>query len=480
MKIARTILVIALILTTTQVVFASDTRELGSRRFLREAGFWTQIDPTGYRYDVDSRVITMKFNESVTDGSQQELHAALGGTALRRAITGWVDVEIAAGQDVFDAIDAYMASGQVALAEPTTIGRYEAIPDDTSYGTQWHLPVIMAPEAWDTTTGTPAAIIAVLDSGTEFTHEDLGPGSDAYQNIWLNSGEDAWSDPTDPATGNGIDDDSNGLADDWKGWDFGNGDNNSAGTFFHGTAVAGTAAAKTNNATGVAGVAGGWNNAGVRIMICGVGDSGPLGAILDDAILYAADEGANVIQLSLTVGQSTAIDDAVLMARDTYNMSVICSSGNGGGSTVGYPSSNPNVMAIGATNQSDQKASFSQHGPDLEISAPGTSIFTTDIGNSYLSTSGTSFSSPIISGVIGLMLTVNPALAEEDIRQILKDTADKVGGYDYNWNASMPGHSFELGYGRVNAEAALAAVDSGIFTDGFESGDTSAWSLTIP
>ncbi len=450
-----------------------------ARQYVREGGSWMQVDPDGSRYEIDPRVITVKFREGVSRASQQALHASLGAVELRRAITGFADVEVAAGQDVFAAIDAYLASGLVEIAEPNTFGRYQIEPDDPMYPSQWHLPKVMAPEAWDSVTGDPLAIIAVLDSGTEFTHEDLGTGADAYQNIWLNDGEDAWSDPDDPSTGNGVDDDSNGFIDDWKGWDFGNGNNDPSGPFFHGTAVAGVAAAKTHNVTGVAGAAGGWNGPGARIMIGGVGDAAPNGAVLDDAILYAGAMGAHVIQLSLAVGQSAAIDAAVQAARDVYDMSVICSSGNGGQDMVSYPASNPDVMAIGATTQDDLKADFSNHGPDLEISAPGVDIVTTDTGDGYTTTGGTSFSSPLVSGVVALMLATVPNLSNEAIRQILKDTADKVGGYDYNWNPAMPGHSFELGYGRLNAENAIAGALV-IFTDGFESGDVSSWSSSAP
>lgn len=458
MKFAHYVLTAALAVGIAQAASAAETRQLGDRMFTKENGNWTQTDPDGRSYPVDSRIITVKFRDGIDQPTKNNLHPSLGTTAQREALTGFIDVEIPAGEDVFDAIDSYMASGLIEIAEPNTIGRWTLVPDDPSYGSQYFLPIIDAETAWETTPGAPSTIIAVLDSGTEFMHEDLGFGSDAYQNIWLNPGEDAWSDPADPTTGNGIDDDGNGFIDDWKGWDFGNGDNNSAGTFFHGTSVAGVAAAKTNNATGVASVAGGWNSEGAKILIAGVGDSGPLGSILDDAILYSGALGADVIQLSLTVGQSAAIDAAIEMALNTYDMPVICSSGNDGLTTVGYPSSNLNVMAIGATNQSDLKASFSNHGPLLEISAPGSNIFTTTIGNTYAPTGGTSFSSPIVSGVVAMMRAVNPDIGQAEIRQILLDTADKVGGYDYNWNESMPGHSFELGYGRVNANAAIQAA----------------------
>lgn len=251
-----------------------------------------------------------------------------------------------------------------------------------------------------------------------------------------------------------------------------------SGTFYHGTAVAGVISAKTNNAKGIAGVAGGWNSVGALTMIGAVGNAAPSGAILDDAILYAAAMGAHVVQMSLTVGQSPAIDDAVDMARNTYNMSVINAAGNSGSTTLGYPASNPDVMSVGSTTSNDLKSSFSNYGPDLEIAAPGSSIFMLDLNDGYASSSGTSFAAPVVSGVVALMLAVSPGLNEEQVRQILKDTADKVGGYNYNWNPAMPGHSQELGYGRVNAEAAVEASGMFVFSDGFEFGATTQWSAT--
>ncbi len=468
------------VLASSQILLAAEIREISGRQYARDGQGWQQITADGQRFDVDARVITIKLRPGVTAPAALALHHNLGGTPLRQARTGYIDVEIRRGQDPLDAIDAYVASGLVATAEPNTIGRYHLVPDDPSYGSQWHWPKVMAEEAWDTTAGHPsAAVVAVLDSGTEFDHEDLGTGGDAYQNVWLNSGEDAWSDPDDPDSGNGLDDDSNGFIDDWKGWNFGDGDNDPSGSFFHGTAVAGVVAAKTNNAVGVAGAAGGWGAPGARVMIAGVGNNSPNGAVLDDAILYAAENGADVIQLSLSVSPASAIDDALEMAYDVFGVTIICSSGNGGGNSVGYPSSDSHVIAVGSTNQSDQRSGFSQGGPDLEISAPGEDIWTLDLFDNYGPSSGTSFSAPLVSGVVALMLASNPGMTNTQIRQTLHDTADKVGGYDYDWDPGMPGHSQELGYGRVNAETALMG-GSTIFTDGFESGDTTAWSSSQP
>ncbi|MEZ5330807.1 MAG: S8 family serine peptidase [Thermoanaerobaculia bacterium] len=391
-----------------------------------------------------------------------------------------MDVEIAEGRDVLDAVAAFAARPEIAVAEANTFGAYALIPNDTLYGSEWHLPQMQVDDAWDVTTGSTQIVVAVLDSGTEFTHEDLGLGVDGYRNVWLNPGEDAWSDPTNPATGNGVDDDGNGFIDDWQGWDFNNGNNDPAGTFFHGTAVAGVISAKTNNNRGVAGVAGGNGAPGVKVLLAGVGDSAPNGAILDDAILYAADSGARIIQLSLTVGQSSAIDAALAMAYDTFGLTIICSSGNGGTSSVGYPSSDSHVMAIGSTGMTDQKSSFSQYGVLLELAAPGEGIWMLDLNDGYGPSSGTSFSSPNTSGTAALVLSLAPTMTNAQLRQLLHDTAAKVGGYNYNWNPGMPGHSMELGYGRVDALAAVQAVQAPIFEDGFESGDTSAWTTSAP
>ncbi len=466
--------------TTTVALGAPASEDVLGRSFHRDGGGWIQQDADGSTYQIDPDVITVKFLPATGREERVALHQRLNTTEMRRAKTGWVDIRLEQGQDVMETLEAYRASGLVEMAEPSTIGSYTLVPNDTNYGSLWWHPTVDTVTAWDTTTGAPSAVVAILDSGTEFSHSDLGLGSDGYQNVWLNDGEDAWSDANNPNTGNGIDDDNNGYVDDWKGYDFSSGNNNSAGSFFHGTAVAGVTAAKTNNALGVAGVAGGSNSPGARVMIAGVGDSFPNGAAIDDAVLYAADNGAQVVQLSLTVGSSAAINDAFQMAVNDFNMVIVCASGNAGSSSVSYPSSNPDVIAVGATNQADVKAGFSNFGTNLEIAAPGDNIFALNLNNGYGSTSGTSFSAPLVSGVIALMLSANPGLSNTDIRQILHDTADKVGGYDYNWNAAMPGHSRELGYGRVNAASAVAAVGaSTLFTDDFESGDTTSWSETV-
>lgn len=457
--------------SVTSCLSAQQTQQrlFADKTYILQGTDWFVQESTNELFKLDSQVFTVKFKQEAAVPAQRSLHSSLQTNVLNSAMTGFIDVYTSG--DLFAIMEAYLASGLVESVEPNTIGYYHLIPDDTRYDQQWYPSVIQAEQAWDIQAGSPDIIIAVLDSGTEYNHDDLGMGRDDYQNIWLNPGEDAWTDPSDPATGNGLDDDNNGFIDDWKGWNFGDGDNDGSGSFFHGTAVAGVVAAKTNNTLGIAGIGGGFGDQGLGIMVAGVGNNAPNGAVLDDAILYAANNGARVIQLSLSVAQTSAIDAAIQMAYEDFGMLIVCSSGNSGGSSVGYPSRNPFVMSVGATNQAETRAGFSQFGTNLEIAAPGTNILTTSLNNGYTTTDGTSFSSPIISAVAGLIWSQEPQLTNVQVRERLHMASDQIGGFDYDHDDERPGHSLELGYGRINVLTALQFTElEEIFqVDGFES-----------
>lgn len=368
---------------------------------------------------------------------------------LRQNRLGFVDLKLPEGVDPRLAVALLEKTGLVDVAEVNALGAYSGVPNDSSFNQQWGLLNVgqsggtpgadmNMPAAWDITGGSPDVVIAVLDSGTEHTHPDLAAA------IWQNDDEIA---------GNGVDDDSNGFIDDTIGWDFDGGDNNPAGSFFHGTAVAGCAGAVGNNGIGIAGTGGGGDNGpGCRIMPINVGSFAPIGSILDDAILYAANNGADIITLSLQVPQSSAIDAAVDFAHDTVGCFVDCAAGNSGFS-VSYPASLPKVMAVASSNRFDQKSGFSNPGPQVEVAAPGEDIFTTSTGNGYTTTSGTSFAAPHLAGVAGLLLAANPALTNTQIRQILRETAVDIGpaGFDNG-----------TGDGRIDAAAALAIATGGV------------------
>ena len=280
-------------------------------------------------------------------------------------------------------------------------------PNDPYYtnGYEWHLNKINAINAWSLTTGTTSVPIAIVDTGIDLTHPDLSSKIIQGYNVYANS-----SDPSD---------------------DLG-----------HGTAVAGTAAALSNNALGVAGIS--WQSPLLPIKI-----SDPTGyATYSDmakAIIYATDRGARVINISF--GGRTAsstLQNAVNYAWQK-NSIVIASAGNDS-STVSYPAACQNAVAVSATLSDDTFASFSNYGNSIAISAPGKGIYTTVKGGGYGSWYGTSFSSPIVAGVAALILSLNPQLSNSQVVDILTKTSDDLGS---------AGYDIYFGFGRVNAYRAL-------------------------
>jgi hypothetical protein len=177
-----------------------------------------------------------------------------------------------------------------------------------------------------------------------------------------------------------------------------------------------------------------------------------------DAVAYAVDKDARVIQLSLEFPYSKTMALA-LGAAHSSGLFIACASGNND-PDVTFPANFPVVVAVGATNQADTRASFSNFGTSLDIAAPGTDILTTTfLDTLYVSVAGTSFASPQVSALAALIWCVDPSLTNLQVEDIIKSTADKVGGYNYNWDPSRPGHSQELGYGRINAYRALSKAD---------------------
>lgn len=389
---------------------------------------------------------------------------------LRQARTGFIDYEIAQGDDILKVTKGLNALKTVEIAELCYYGTLYFTPNDPQYTTQWHLSKISANNAWDINAGSPAVTVAVIDSGVDWEHPDLGAGTgnNNYQNVYLNQPENDWLNPLNPSTGNQIDNDGNGFTDDFKGWNFHGNNNDSRDNVGHGTGIAGLIGAKTHNSTGVAGVAGGRgiNKEGVKIMSVKISDSQSVSSsILDDAILYAAENGAHIIELALgfnlfdQIPNLSAIDAAIETAVNDFGVLIIAAAGQDPslpGSNVVYPASHPLVMAVGGTTQQDSKWYPSHFGNNLDISAPAVDLVTTQEGGGYQTTfDGTSGASAIVAGVAALLKSKHPCLTRDQIWDILILTADKVGGYDYKHDPLRPGHSFELGFGRVNAEAAL-------------------------
>jgi subtilisin family serine protease len=429
----------------------------GEPQFSRVGGVLYRVEQ-GELFAVDTTVISARLAAGVQGWADLVARAPASDRAALAALSvvrtsplGVLDLRLPAGFDPLAAAARVQATGLVEFVETNAIGRYTGIPDDPQFGTQWNLHNIGqsggtvdadvdAVEAWDILGGAPTVAVAVLDSGSMVTHTDLAA------NVWHNPGE---------IPGNATDDDGNGFVDDTVGWNFDGNNSNPAGVFYHGTSVAGVIGAVGNNGIGIAGLAGG-GPAGAggacRIMPLNIGSFSPNPAVLDDAIIYAADNGARVITMSLTVPSATAITDAIAYAVDVKGVFVDCASGNNTGS-VTYPANLPTVMAVASTNRFDAKSSFSNPGPEVEVAAPGEQILMLDLNNGYTTQDGTSFAAPHVAALAGLLFSANPALTNAEVRQLIKDTADDV---------STPGFDNGTGFGRINAANALAVAVGGV------------------
>jgi subtilisin family serine protease len=440
----RVCLLLSLLLLGVPSALAQD------RSWERDAqGLW-QVEADGTRYAVDESVLSLAVRPGVDVAAVLAALAAPldGATVLRTNRAGVTDLALPAGVDPLDMMEALDADPRVAFAEPATVGRYGGTPNDTSFGDLWYLhntgqaggtpgADLNAVLAWDITGGDPSVVVAVLDSGTELTHPDLVP------NLFRNGAE---------LEGNGLDDDGNGFVDDVMGWDFGNGDADPSGLYSHGTMVAGVVAAAGNDGFGVAGLAGGGDTGvGCRILPVAVGSFSPQALVVDDAIIYAADMGAKVITLSLSVGSSNAIDAAIAYAHDTMGVFIDCASGNNG-SSVAYPARHADVVAVASTDRDDAVSSFSNAGPEVALAAPGEDLLMTTLGGGWDTSSGTSFAAPQVAALAALVFSVDPSLTPDEVATLLEDTARDVGASGFDQST---------GHGRVDAQAALMAAGAG-------------------
>jgi serine protease len=332
----------------------------------------------------------------------------------------------------------------VEYAERVPLDQKTFTPNDPAYspGQQWNLFRVQASQAWAQSLGSSNIIVAVVDDAVEITHPDLSPI------LWVNTGE---------IPGNGIDDDGNGYVDDRHGANVATTTpslqgNPNPGTplssFDHGTHVAGIACAATNNGVGMASM-----GAGVRLMsIRAANSSGSLTSTLQ-GVLYAIDNGAHVINMSYGSSFfSNTYQNAITFGYQ-QGVVMIAAAGNDNVSSVFYPAGYNHVISVAATQGTDAKASFSNFDNGsgwIDLSAPGTSIYSTiPVGlGSYGNKQGTSMAAPLVAGLAGLMKSMNPALTPDDIETCLKSTCEPVTG----------SFSGQMGSGRINANNAMSCV----------------------
>lgn len=394
----------------------------------------------------------------ITPGMAQAEALAVFADQGMTLVHFWPDFDLAAvrpdlpaqarGATLATALAQVQALPSVRFAEVD--GRIEAavtaeptfIPDDPSYPQQWALPLIGMPTAWGLTQGDPSIVVAVIDSGVELSHEDLD-----MANVWTN--------PLEEAGQAGVDDDNNGFVDDLHGWDWVSADNVPDDLFGHGTHVAGTLAARTNNGVGVAGM-----GIDLRIMPLRVLDGRGSGDVSDliSALDYARSQGAQIVNLSLVLRfNSPALNEVV---RRLYADGILTVAATGNyGNQVFWPAAYTETLAVAAVDRENQRAVFSNAGPQTDIAAPGVDVLSTYKENSYNNQSGTSMAVPHVSALAALIWSLRPDLDRAGVIDLILSTAFDANAADY------PGLDPYLGQGRIDAAAALNKAAEAIHVD---------------
>ena len=416
-----------------------------------------------------SRLISQRTNTPIKQSfPQTEARKQFKKTKKDKNISG-VDlsliykVSLQENVSIFQMIDDLMATGMVAIAEPVPANKMYYTPNDTDIARQNYLATIKAFEAWEITKGDSTVLVGIVDSGFDFNHPDL------KDKVYYNQG-----DPID-----GIDNDNDGYIDNHYGWDFAGAtnpddgqrvpDNNpqlpTAGTD-HGISVAGCAAASTDNGIGIAGT-------GFNVKLVNTKhspDDAPNSLSIFDGyegIVFMAETGVKIINCSWggTFNGQIA-KDIVKRVIEDFGCLIVVAAGNDGENLAQFPASYDGVLSVGATTANDGAASFTNYDYSVDILAPGASIYTTvHNGKSngiYESTSGTSFSSPIVAGAAALVWSNRPELTPVQIGELLRITADPLD------EILATKYKGKVGHGRLNMHRALTEFPVAVRMTNFE------------
>ena len=323
-------------------------------------------------------------------------------------------------------------------------------PNDPLYGYQYHQQMIGVDSAWsimDPQGNGDSVLVGIVDTGVDPLHEDLSgvmfvnPGESGIDSIGANK------------SANGIDDDNNGFIDDWQGWDFASsidpvkGDNRAVPGHLHGTHVAGIACAITNNAKGIAGIA---RNHRILPVKVGYDDSTSVNVSGSyEGILYAAMMGADIINCSWGSPTSSLAEQEIVNQALQFGCVIIGGAGNDQSEIAFYPASYRGVISVAAVGPDTVKANYSNVHGTVDISAPGSFIYSTVLGNGYGYSSGTSMAAPVVTGVAAMVSSMKPKYSSEQITGLLKASALNISGIN-------PDYAKGLGAGLIQASRALS------------------------
>lgn len=411
-------------------------------------------DPTHIQDEV-----IVRFKEGVHDYNKALAHSVVAATRIKvfKIVEGIERVKLPPGISVKEAIKLYQQHPDVLYAEPNYIVTALGVPNDPLFIDLWGLQNtgqaggsidadIDAPGAWDITTGSPSVVVAVIDTGVDYNHQDLSA------NMFRNTAD---------CSNNGIDNDGNGYIDDCYGIDTFNNDSNPMDDHNHGTHVAGTIGAVGNNSIGVVGV-----NWSVSIMACkflgasGAGTTDGAIACLE-YVKIMKDRGVNILATSNSWGGgpfSQALYDAIDAHRQS-GILFIAAAGNASQDNDAFPSypasyDLPNVISVAATDRFDRLAYFSNYGRrTVHLGAPGHEILSTTIGNTYSTFSGTSMATPHVTGVAALLKAQDPTRNWQTIKNLILTGGDNISPLTNT-----------LTQKRLNAHGALTCLNSPLFS----------------
>lgn len=387
------------------------------------------------------------FGKSYSENLQKAIPTA-NTEKSRHPLSNIYKLKVNKGSNIIDKINLLLEDENVLYAEPYFNYRPLFIPNDPyanpSTGSQTYLSVIKAYDAWTIESGDSTITIGILDSGMDFNHPDLTP------QIALNL--------DDPI--NGIDDDNDGLIDNYYGWDIADNDNIPLSDYDpHGTQVGAMSSARVNNNQGMAGA--GFRSKVLPIKIfSSAGNQFRYGY---EAIALAADLGCKVLNLSWgSEGSYTQFgQDIINYAVLDKDVVIVAAAGNTNDDLDFYPASYDNVLSVAASDMSDEKTFFSTYSFNVDLVAPGIDIFTATNDGEYISgLSGTSLSSPLVAGAAALVRARFPNLNALQVAQRIRVTSDDI--YNVGSNNVYNG---KLGKGRLNMLRALTDVTPSLRLD---------------
>ncbi|MBC8146484.1 MAG: S8 family serine peptidase, partial [Bacteroidetes bacterium] len=333
-------------------------------------------------------------------------------------------------------INMILSTGKVDYALPRFIDQPLYVPNDPDQNSQFYLKSIKAYQAWDISQGDTNIVIGITDSGTDLDHPDL-----------INSIKYNYLDPID-----GIDNDNDGYTDNFHGWDIGENDNNpNVNMVGHGVHVSGISSATVDDGIGMAGV-------GYRTKFMAVKVDDEYGSFQKtyEAVVYAADHGCDIINCSWggKFGEGQFGQDIITYATINQNCLVVAACGNDNNENTFWPASYKYVLSVAATDSMDVKWDGSSYGKNIDISAPGTFIYSTWNGGYYVTSHGTSMAAPIVSACAAIVKAQYPNLTALQIGEQLKTTADNIDTVNGN-----QAYAEKLGAGRANLYSALTISD---------------------